>query len=205
MENIMSFRQYIELAKRTESTINPLKDSVNELGLNHRMLHAILGVESEWMEFLNAEDYVNGVEELGDILWFIAILTDAINDDNFTNEVDEFYKKLYVGDIDADDFSNFDTDSGEVISAIKATLFYGKKLDLNIIKDYIKQNIQLVEFKLQNDINLDLPKDVKDFELPTICRINIEKLQARYPEKFTVENTLNRNLEKERQILAGKK
>ena len=33
---------------------------------------------------------------------------------------------------------------------------------------------------------------------------NIAKLKSRYPEKFTTENALNRDLEKEREILSGK-
>jgi hypothetical protein len=32
-------------------------------------------------------------------------------------------------------------------------------------------------------------------------KTNISKLEARYPEKFTQENALNRNLENERKIL----
>jgi hypothetical protein len=34
-----------------------------------------------------------------------------------------------------------------------------------------------------------------------ICEINIKKLQARYPEKFTTEKAVNRDLKTERTIL----
>jgi hypothetical protein len=34
-----------------------------------------------------------------------------------------------------------------------------------------------------------------------ICEINIKKLQARYPEKFTTEKAINRDLKTERTIL----
>ena len=33
---------------------------------------------------------------------------------------------------------------------------------------------------------------------------NIDKLKARYPDKFSQEKALNRNLDKERDILEGK-
>ena len=42
-----------------------------------------------------------------------------------------------------------------------------------------------------------------DFDMKNIAEVNIKKLQARYPEKFTSEKALNRDLETERKILEG--
>jgi len=47
---------------------------------------------------------------------------------------------------------------------------------------------------------------IRLFDLDTneINQINIDKLKARYPEKFTTENAMNRDLDAEREILEGK-
>jgi hypothetical protein len=42
---------------------------------------------------------------------------------------------------------------------------------------------------------------VNDFDLEKIMDTNINKLRARYPEKFTQNNAIDRNLDKERKIL----
>jgi hypothetical protein len=44
-----------------------------------------------------------------------------------------------------------------------------------------------------------------NIDLEEMLQRNIDKLKARYPEKFTQENALNRNLDVERQILEGNK
>lgn len=41
--------------------------------------------------------------------------------------------------------------------------------------------------------------------LDDVCQRNVEKLRARYPNKFTVYDAHNRDLENERQVLEGKK
>ena len=40
-----------------------------------------------------------------------------------------------------------------------------------------------------------------NFDLEEILQTNIDKLRVRFPEKFTKENALNRNLEQERKTL----
>lgn len=42
---------------------------------------------------------------------------------------------------------------------------------------------------------------INNFDLEKILDNNIAKLRARYPEKFTQENAINRNLENERKVL----
>lgn len=80
---------YIEQALRTESGLEPLRDS---MGVSHtvgnRLLHAAMGLTTEAGEFLDALkkhlfygkplDLVNLREELGDIMWYLAIACDAL-------------------------------------------------------------------------------------------------------------------------------
>lgn len=85
------------------------------------------------------------------------------------------------------------TESGELMDAFKRKIFYGKDLDVVNVKEEIGDLMWYVAILLRE---LDL-----DFE--ELLQINIDKLKARYPEKFTEENALNRDLDKERQILEG--
>jgi NTP pyrophosphatase (non-canonical NTP hydrolase) len=74
----MNNQEYIKLATRTESTLNP-----------DRILHAALGLATEAGELLDAKkremfynkplDWHNLIEEAGDIFWYLAILCDAMN------------------------------------------------------------------------------------------------------------------------------
>jgi hypothetical protein len=47
--------------------------------------------------------------------------------------------------------------------------------------------------------------NIHGWNMEDILDTNIAKLEARYPEKFTEEAALNRNLEAEREILEGER
>ncbi|MCK9596684.1 nucleoside triphosphate pyrophosphohydrolase family protein [Candidatus Pacearchaeota archaeon] len=74
---------YIDLVKRTESPYDIPKD------INKRLMHAILGISTESGELVDAiKKYIfynkslnniNLVEEVGDLLWYIAIICDVLD------------------------------------------------------------------------------------------------------------------------------
>ena len=78
----MNSKEYIKLAKRSEST------NFNMTTYDQRMLHGAMGLCTESGEFLDnlkkSIYYRKGtehwalVEELGDILWYLAILFDEL-------------------------------------------------------------------------------------------------------------------------------
>lgn len=85
------------------------------------------------------------------------------------------------------------TEAGELLDAMKKTLFYGKPLDrTNIIEEigdiYYYAQVTLDELGVT-------PAEVKER--------NINKLRARYPDKFTTEAALCRDLDAERKVLEG--
>lgn len=83
------------------------------------------------------------------------------------------------------------TESGELLDAYKKAFAYGKAIDnVNIAEEIGDQFWYLVNLMRMLDID---PAEI--FE------INVNKLRARYPEKFTEERALNRNLGKEREVL----
>lgn len=86
------------------------------------------------------------------------------------------------------------TESAEVMDALKKTIFYGKPLDVVNVKEELGDVFWY----------LAIACDELGVSFEDIQRRNIEKLKARYPEKFTPEKALNRDLETERKILEKK-
>lgn len=83
------------------------------------------------------------------------------------------------------------TEAGELLDAYKKNFAYKKPLDKTNIGEEIGDIFWYI-FNLCRMFDID-PED--------ILENNIKKLKARYPEKFTEENAVNRNLDRERQIL----
>ena len=83
------------------------------------------------------------------------------------------------------------TEVAELADAYKKHWAYGKELDMVNVKEELGDLLFYISnFAKFNNINLG-----------EIMYTNVEKLKARYPEKFTNENATNRDLETERQIL----
>lgn len=82
-------------------------------------------------------------------------------------------------------------ESGEIIKLIKDNLFYGKSLCIN---DLEEEYGDLLWF-----IALGLAAIKSSFT--EAMELNIAKLRARYPDKFTEDKAINRELDKERKAL----
>lgn len=83
------------------------------------------------------------------------------------------------------------TESGEFADAIKRAKIYGKTLDkVNLAEEC-------------GDILWYMSLALKDLGLSyeEVMDVNIKKLKKRFPEKYTDENALNRDLDAERKIL----
>ena len=83
------------------------------------------------------------------------------------------------------------TETGELADIFKKSLAYNKEIDwVNAGEEIGDIMWYIANFCRIN--NLDLNK---------ILETNIAKLQARYPDSFTEESALNRDLEREREVL----
>lgn len=83
------------------------------------------------------------------------------------------------------------TEGGELLDALKKVIFYGKELDTTNMKEEVGDILWY----------LAILCDALGTDFDTEMQRNIAKLKARYPQKFTSENALNRDLEKERKVL----
>ncbi len=83
------------------------------------------------------------------------------------------------------------TEANEFLDMLKKHIYYGKPLDLVNVKEEIGDTLWYCAIAI----------DVLQTTMEEVMTVNIEKLKARYPEKFTSEKAINRDLNEERKIL----
>ena len=89
------------------------------------------------------------------------------------------------------------TEAGEFVDNLKKGTFCGKEFDYHNLAEEIGDMMWYVAVAV-DALNEVMPNGIT---LEQIMRANIEKLRTRYPEKFTVEAGLNRDLDAERRTL----
>lgn len=112
-------------------------------------------------------------------------VTDLANIDPAFVRIDRDMTRMLHGAIGAV------TESGELIDALKKTIYYGKPLDkVNIVEEVgdIMWYLALILREL-------------DMTFEDAAQININKLRSRFGEKFSEFDAQNRDLTKERSIL----
>ena len=83
------------------------------------------------------------------------------------------------------------TESGEFIDQLKKSLFYGKELDTVNLKEELGDLLWYVAVACKA-LNTTIEQEMVR---------NIHKLKVRYPEKFTEDKAVNRDLNREREVL----
>jgi hypothetical protein len=157
--------------------------------LDANILHMKMGIITEAAEVVDIlkkkhaygkeMDIPHVKEEIGDLLWYAANYCKFVEMD-FANMIDNIsYDPLY------DRSTNFSLYELMELIVINATA-----LDVNSIYDIIDLCMYAIE---QIDGNID-----------EILTTNIKKLAARYPEGFSSYYALNRDLNKEKNIIDGK-
>lgn len=170
-----------------------------------RLLHAGLGMSSELSELIdayangdnNAPDWVNVAEEGLDCNWYCTVAVNALGFDH--EEISKFEK-------DGPDHPQIEKHSitalggaiaaltccvGDFNDQIKKHLFYGRELNLEKMKQSLQQICMAIAgICFVSGTTIEQGRET-----------NIAKLRKRYPDKFTEDAALNRNLEAERKIL----
>lgn len=202
----MDPKEYIKNVLVTESRdFAPLKERFSQTR-NIRLLHGAIGLASELSEIQQATfaeelDPTNIKEEIGDVYWYMGVIVNELELDaeellghkngvrkGFYNENDDI-RKYFEQSAQAMTIS-----VGNLIDVLKKTLMYGKELNTK----GIEQEIRTLAFETEYILNLfgATPDQARER--------NIEKLRARYGEKFTEAAALERNLTVERAILESK-
>lgn len=176
----MTLEEYIPLALRTEST---RKDPPER-----RVLHAAVGLTTEAVELLFATDDVNRFEELGDLMWYWAVMKDAIG--YAPVELSE------LGEVPADALrENILLSAGVILDLVKKNQFYGKPFDS------LMNGARINHWSIVQDVSNHA--GMLGYDLSEVLEANIRKLRVRYPEKFSLENAEVRDLNAERKVFEG--
>ena len=168
-----------------------------------RLLHAGLGLSSEMEELVDAVvdpgsrelDWVNISEEGGDLLWYVGIAVNAFgfDHDEISSEESgvEKYVEKYSRDCALAAISGLTLGVGKYNDILKKHLMYGREIDTALTKRTLTGICCAVS-------GLAI---VCGTTIEKLRETNIEKLKARYGDKFTEAAALNRDLETERKIL----
>lgn len=168
--------------------------TLSDLGEKMNLAHMVLGIHSElseWMDAEDNEDRVNIAEELIDQVWYIAnyctirgydlneLFENTVNNDTFLSTNPQIVKLEWF--------------SSNLQDIVKKYIVYNKPIDREKEIYYLGGLLVVIynEF-VGHNITFEEALDR-----------NIAKLKARFPDKFTEEAALNRDLKKERQILEG--
>ena len=165
---------YIAQAMRTNSTSTGLHP------VHPDLLHATLGMCDEQFEYQQAQSWLNAGEELGDLCWFIALAAHSLDCDPFAG---------------SETFLTFQPDApllmpaiAEFVGAVKKTYAYGKPLDKArlrwLLHAMVARIAALGETKVQRTLD-------------ELLAANIEKLRARFPDKFDEQLAIERNVKQE--------
>lgn len=179
--NCTDFNDYQQKALRTLNSKTHVEN----------MTHAIMGMVGEAGEFteLKESEKERRISEIGDCLWYAAVLANEL--------------KLKLGDVigragdlraDSKRWMGRLPEVWAMMSAcrltddIKKTVFYGKPLRYDALeKELILYVSCLIEMSARMPGSL--------FE---VAKINIKKLEARYPDlKFDADRAINRDYVKE--------
>lgn len=181
----MNWEEYKVLSEKTLSTEFHC-DKKDEL-----LLHAVMGILTEMEELLDnhmsdQSDDNNRIEEIADAWWYICIIGRELENINVTNSVDSSIEDPMIAIL------GIIKSSLKLLDFLKKKIYYNKSINLELFTHHSNQIISLllVYAKLYK---IDTPKS---------WDINIEKLRARYGEKFSSDKAINRNLEAEREILS---
>lgn len=201
----MNPKEYIKNVLVTEARdFVPLQERFSRIR-NIRLLHGAIGLASELAEISEMAagdreeiDAVNLKEESGDLFWYMGIMIDELQLDpqeilGHASVLDrknyEYKRSLLLEEI-----GNMTVSIGISIDLLKKSLMYGKELNVEALAKQLKNVAAAVEFCLNS----------YGFTGDQARERNIEKLRARYGDKFTEAAALERNLTVERDILEKK-
>jgi len=174
----MNLKEYQQQAKRTCPSLGSEKLD---------LAHMVLGIISEQEEFLKANinmDQINQKEELADICWYIAnYCTFRGFDFKKLIEDNQYGFEYYENE---DQVCTFDLFSSKLADYVKKYIAYNRPLDQNLELRALGGIIHSLTIE---ECNFNFNKDLEN---------NIAKLKVRFPDKFTEENALNRDLKAER-------
>lgn len=166
-------KDYIEQCVALEST--------NWYEPNRRLLHAAMGLVTESSELMSSVSKENFVEELGDVLWYVAIACDVleISLDEAEESAGNFEFRPHLG------VEDMILASSDIMDMLKKSTFYGKALHRHAVATRLGEILVVIE-------------NLSDYPLGEIMASNLTKLHKRYSSgTFSQKEALNRDVQSE--------
>lgn len=199
----MNPKEYVKNVLVTEARdFAPLQERFQQVRAI-RLLHGAIGLASELSELRHMDqneelDTVNLKEEMGDLCWYMGIMVDELGLDPtsvfqeraINKPTEESQKRIHL----SEHIDNLTIDIGAMIDLLKKNLMYGKPLDVESVGQFLHG----IGCEIEAALNVYGMTSAESRER------NIEKLRARYGQKFTEAAALERNLAAEREILEKK-
>jgi NTP pyrophosphatase (non-canonical NTP hydrolase) len=129
--------------------------------------------EKKLSKEMTSENYVENV-----------IKTDCVYDTKLAVRLVESARMLHAA-------MGLVTEAAELLDMLKKHIYYGKKLDMVNAKEEIGDSSWYI----------GLAVDEMKTTMNEVLTLNIEKLKLRYPNKFTSEDAINRDVDAERELL----
>lgn len=188
-----------------QSALRTLSDQYHIGAINPDLLHAAIGIGTEAGELIEAlhvgkngvseYDTVNLIEEMGDVMWYVAVACHALATDIATIRIE--HHAGYINALVADHRGLggiailMASDASRIQDVLKRTIYYGAPLNTTAIIELLKHIITLIEVGcLMLSTNIE-----------AACAINIAKLQRRFPDRFATAQAIGRDLQGERATL----
>jgi len=183
----MEYEEYLELSEKT------LSDEFHIGGKVQNTLHAVMGISTEIEELLdnygdgNTMDRINVLEEISDVCWYLAILhREYPTIDRFENIAVKVNRDEPFGCI-----LDLNKSTLKLMDIMKKKIFYNKPIPHDAFNNLV----------LLVDTDIHWLCDYYDIDIKEVYQVNIDKLKARYGDKFTSDKAINRDLDVERTIL----
>lgn len=193
----MTWKQYLEASSRTE----PLTDDILSALYSYsdpkiRLLHGAIGFATELGE-LKISNHDLHFEERGDCFWYLALLTRLLHDCGFT--IPASYVLLNIRDYHPAKPANYDPVLAELDNVSMCLLDLAKRF---MFYDACPCWLT-VSFLVGRAVDLlcSLGFGVRGFE--GVLQGNIDKLRTRFPDKFSNDAAVNRDLAAEAKALKG--
>jgi hypothetical protein len=189
---------FLDLALRTAS------DKCGTFNVDPDYIHAAMGVADELLELQLATDPVNQCEELVDLAWFAALGISRIPAEFVLLNI--FARRDPTPPVGLINYV------GDYLGPAKKAFAYGSckkgwegrnyEDEFNALDGIVQSVIAAFDDLQMTNSTLCAPgMDLYETYLNRV----IDKLRARYPDKFTTDHASNRDLDAERAILEGSK
>lgn len=190
-----TFSNYVERAMRTECGYAPVvkrlsvfgegdvEEGVFRFGVDGiRLTHMSLGISNEIGELFFATDPLHVREEIGDLCWYCAGVASVygLSFSEVWEHAEPLLEKTPEG---PSVVASLAVEAAKIAEQVKKHVFYGKTANREIIIDAVIRVVWMAAYICK----------LSGVSFESVLSENIAKLRARFPDKFTESEAVDRD------------